>query len=163
MKTKKIKHKKHSKTRGRGIITNTKSILKKTANNGPKKKQIIRLNLQKNKTHTYHLSSDEKREKRSKNLDINECTNSSDNNYPCKYNDTVFYSEDEYNEYKQMKQERNISTGHKSRSIHYKEIESKTGTLGKKIPKENRLHDPYTGKIYDKTTLRFGDKLLVNY
>ena len=66
----------------------------------------------------------------------------------------------------ELKKNRNLSTGHKSKSSHYSEINSelkKTDSLGKKIKKENRLHDPYTGKIYDKTTLRFGDKLLVKY
>jgi hypothetical protein len=155
-----------SKGMGRGIFTNknTKSILKKTATNNPKKKQIIRINLEKNKTRTYHLDSEEKRGKKGSPKSVPDCDDT--DGYPCKYNDTVFNNQEEYEEYMAMKKERNASTGHKSRSSHYSEMKEhfkKTGSTARKIPKEDRLHDPYTGKIYDKKSLRFGDKLLVNY
>jgi hypothetical protein len=138
--------------------------LKKNTTNNEKKKQLIRLHLQKNKTKSYSLDSEEKSHKRYSSPDLPICD---DNNiYPCKYQNTVFYNSDEYEEYMELKKKRNVSTGYKSRTSHYSEMNEylkKTGSVGKKIPKENRLHDPYTGKIYDKTTLRFGDKLLVNY
>ncbi len=45
-----------------------------------------------------------------------------ESDFPCKYQDTVFNTLDEYNEYANIKKERNVSTGYKSRKEHYREI-----------------------------------------
>ena len=141
-----------------------KSILKRhTTNNGQKKKQLIRINLRNNKTKLYTLDSQEKSYKKYSSPDLPICDN---NIYPCKCENTIFDNSEDYQEYMELKKNRNISTHYKTRKIHYSEIYKylkNAGSLGKSIPKENRLYDPYTGKIYDKTTLRFGDKLLVDY
>jgi len=158
---------KSKKNKTGGTITKTnkpKSIMKPHTTNNEKKKQIIRLHLQKNKTKTYSLDSEEKRNKRYSLPDLPRCDKI--NIYPCKYKNTVFDNSDEYEEYMELKKNRNANTGYKSRTSHYSEMHKQlknTGSVGKKIPTENRLHDPYSGKIYDKTTLKFGDKLLVNY
>lgn len=45
-----------------------------------------------------------------------------ESDFPCKYENTVFNTLEEYNEYKKIKKERSASTGYKSRSQHYVDI-----------------------------------------
>ncbi len=48
--------------------------------------------------------------------------NSSEKDFPCRYRNTVFNSLEDYRDYIKITEDRNISTKHKSRKDHYKDI-----------------------------------------
>ena len=47
---------------------------------------------------------------------------SSDRDFPCRYRNTVFNSLEDYRDYVKLTEDRNISTKHKHRKDHYREI-----------------------------------------
>ena len=96
-----------------------RALLKNKKSKGITKK----LRFGKNMIRSYDLTSSEKKGKMDSPTDIKECDYTDrEDDFPCKYQNTVFTSLDEYNEYKKMKDARNKITGFKSRSTHYNEI-----------------------------------------
>lgn len=150
--------KKYRKNKGGTIFNKSKklkSILKTHSTFGkPKKKQVIRINLKKNSIKEFEKDSPIKEDNNLHNYP--DCYDI--DSYPCKYEDTIFNTNEEYNEYIKMKKDRNISTGFKSRSKHYddtvKYLKSKN-MYAKKISQKNRLYDNRSGLIYDKKKISY--------
>lgn len=159
----KIHKKSHKRTKKRGgmiLSKNTpKSILKPSTMIGkPKDKKIIRMYLQGNKIREYELSEEEKKIKKQNNgIDLPNCYDVADT-YPCKYEDTVFNTKEEKDEYYKLKKDRNVSTDYRTKKEHYNNINAP----GKRIPTYYRYDDPRSGAIYDGRDLTSYQKSLYN-
>ena len=151
---------KHS--RGGAIFSSTptketiyKSILKsptKRSHSPRKSHKTIRVNTAKNTTQVFKQESPVSSiESPPTDPVYPHCLEEKDT-YPCRYNETVFENQAEYDEYIALRKTRNLSTNHRSRREHYshtRETLKKKHAYAKKVPAKYRRQDPRTGKIYD--------------
>jgi hypothetical protein len=92
-----------------------------------KSSRHVIINTPENEILEYTLGSSEKewKQKTPVNRDIPKCKiNEAANNFPCKYKRTIFKSKKDYNDWRNLKHERNISTGYKSKTQHYDDIDT---------------------------------------
>jgi len=116
------------KSNSKSIKSNSKSIRSQPSRNiSIKSTRRVKINTPENEILEYTLGTSEKewKQKTPVNRDIPKCKiNEGANNFPCKYKRTIFKSKKEYNDWKNLKYERNISTGYKSKTQHYDDIDS---------------------------------------
>jgi hypothetical protein len=124
-----IKNKSQSiKSKSKSIKSKSKSIRSQPSRNiSIKSTRRVKINTPENEILEYTLGTSEKewKQKTPVNRDIPKCKiNEVANNFPCKYKRTIFKSKKDYNDWKNLKYERNISTGYKSRGEHYDDVDS---------------------------------------
>jgi hypothetical protein len=95
----------------------------------------VQINTPENIVQEYSLGSSEKRYKKNRRITgITKCVNpTNEDDFPCKLKNTVFRTKKDYDKFKIMKRERNESTGYKSRSEHYDDIESILTSQGSEL------------------------------
>ena len=87
----------------------------------------VRINTPENELFEYYLASSEKEWKQKEKFrGIQKCVKNPKkrSDFPCKMKRTVFYTKKEYDDYEDMKDMRNESTGYKSRASHYDDIDT---------------------------------------
>lgn len=107
---------------------NIRSIrqLKEVSQSARSTRKNVRINTPENIIQEYSLGSSEKDYKRASPIrGIPTCKNPKRaSDFPCKKKRTVFRTKKQYEAYKDLLESRNESTGYKSRSEHYDDIES---------------------------------------
>lgn len=114
-----------SKTRGKSRL---RTLGQSTRSVRPR----VQINTPENLILEYTLGSSEKEMKQKTPIKgIQNCKNpTEEDDFPCKMKRTVFKNKKDYDKFKRLKKERNVSTGYKSRGEHYDEIEQMLMTQG---------------------------------
>lgn len=149
---------KKNKRLGKGIFSRVTSLIKGTIrsslpNSNAKRKSIIRkgskksvsfldknkkpkkvkINTPENMIKEYTLNTSEIKYKADKIRNkIPKCGNNN-NIFPCKKHNTIFYIQDEFDEYIQLKNIRNQITQNKSRKQHYNDISNVLNSQGSQL------------------------------
>ena len=87
----------------------------------------VRINTPENELFEYYLASSEKDWKQADKMKgVQKCVKHPKNrsDFPCKLKRTIFNNKKEYDDYEDMKDMRNESTGYKTRMSHYDDIDS---------------------------------------
>jgi hypothetical protein len=103
-----------------------KTLRKNKNKKGGDVKKKVKFNSPQNKTHKYSVTSEEKKSKLvDKNKSIKKCKTvpQDKSDFPCRFRNTIFNDENEYNEYIELLKERNRMTNYKSRAEHYNNID----------------------------------------
>jgi hypothetical protein len=134
-----------------------KRQIEKIRNGSKKNKKTVRIHSPHNTVLKYDLDSEEKQMKRGSPKTTNVKCGYKNNVYPCVYQETVFGSKEEWDDYILSTHDRNKSTGY--RSIHEHDrltVASlkKKGKFARRIPKEYRIYNEVTGEIYDNRLMK---------
>jgi len=146
--------KRHNKSKGRGRVTNLRVTIFNATNRRPSqgkpqslrskmrsrmretlitgRTRRIRFDSPKNEVREYTLDSSEKEYKQKSPTMKRRMKHMADcpEEFPCKYKRTIFETEKEWKKYEKLKEKRNESTGHKSRSRHYSDISDYLESIG---------------------------------
>lgn len=113
---------------------NIRSIrtLRRESQNAQSTRRHVNINTPENIIKEYSLGSSEKNQKRATPIrGVPKCNNpTDDDDFPCKMKKTIFKNKKDYNKYKKLKHERNVSTDYKSRGEHYDEVQSLLSSQG---------------------------------
>lgn len=118
--TKKHRRTRHKKNVARGRTRRTTVVY----SNSPKR---VKINTPENIIREYSLGSSEREWKqRTPTEGIHNCKKypKKTSDFPCRKKNTIFRNKKEYEDYKELKSERNKSVGYKSKSEHYDDIET---------------------------------------
>jgi len=115
--------------KSRTMATNLRSQVQRTSTRSSTKpiiKKEVRIVTPENEIYEYYLSPrEEKMKKIDKIKGIKKCIPRphKEEDFPCKMKRTVFLNKEDFEDYNEMKYLRNSSTGFKSRSEHYDDID----------------------------------------
>ncbi len=98
-----------------------KTLRKNKNKKGGDVKKKVKFNSPQNKTHKYSVTSEEKKSKIvDKNIKKCKTVPQDKSDFPCRFRNTIFNDENDYNEYIELLKERNKTTNYKSKAEHYK-------------------------------------------
>lgn len=102
------------------------SVRKTNKSNRVSVKKRVKINTPENELYEYSLGSSEREWKKNERIrDIPKCKKPKfKRDFPCKIKRTIFNNFDDYLDYLQLKQDKNYSTGYKSKEEHYDDIEA---------------------------------------
>ena len=126
----------HSRSRLRTMTQSVRSPRSSTSARSVKSprttRRRVQINTPENQILEYTLGSSELEwKKKSPIRGIPTCRNpTEEDDFPCKMKRTIFKNKKDYDKFKKLKSQRNESTGYKSRSEHYDDIETLLMTEG---------------------------------
>jgi hypothetical protein len=102
-----------------------KTLRKNKNKKGGDVKKKVKFNSPQNKTHKYSVTSEEKKSKIvDKNIKKCKTVPQDKSDFPCRFRNTIFNDENDYNEYIELLKERNKTTNYKSKAEHYNNIDA---------------------------------------